>query len=179
MHRTDTMQYVDPKQAPARGVELPYTGGDFSLALFLPDEGKREAVADQLDAARLDDWLTSSERRRVALALPRCKVGFELRARNALQQLGISRAFSADQADFSGIHETADLYVDAVIHKTQLSLHETGTEAAAASGGAMAITGGVVDADPIDFRINRPFFLALRHNPTDTMLFGGWVNHPE
>jgi serpin B len=179
MHRTDTMQYVAPKQAAARGVELPYAGGNFSLALFLPDEGKRAAFANQLDADRLDDWLTSTQRRRVALALPRCKVGFELRARHALEQLGITDAFAPNQADFSGIHESAELYVDAVIHKTQLSIHESGTEAAAASGGAIGITGGVVDAEPITFQLDRPFFVALRHIPTETMLFGGWINRPE
>lgn len=52
-----------------------------------------------------------------------------------LFQLGVTKAFKSEQADFSGITGKKDLFISAVIQKTFINVTEDGTEAAAATVG--------------------------------------------
>jgi serpin B len=92
-----------------------------------------------------------------------------------LQALGLRQAFT-DSADFSGVTQQEALAISAVIHKTFLAIDEEGTEAAAVTAIDMRATAMPAPvAPPIAFNADHPFFIVLRHKPTNTRLFMGRV----
>lgn len=75
-------------------------------------------------------------------------------------------------ADFSRMGSAAG-YLEVVMHKTYIRVDEKGTEAAAVSGAAMAVS-----APPV-FRVDRPFAFTIADRETGTILFLGAITNPE
>ena len=80
-------------------------------------------------------------------------------------------------ADFSGISNSADLWISAVAHKAFVSVNEEGTEAAAATGMAM-LTSAPLEKEPVTVTLDRPFIFLIRDRPTGAILFLGHVMDP-
>ena len=158
-----------------QAVELPYAGGELSMVILLPDEGSFEPFAQGLDGGQLDSILGAMAPTNLRLALPRFRyeAGFELR--DALTDLGMVDAFG-DQADFSGIDGSHELFIEQVYHQAFVEVDEAGTEAAAASAVAMARK-GALQAEK-EMRVERPFLFFIRDIETNAILFLGHVVNP-
>lgn len=101
--------------------------------------------------------------------------GLELAS--VLSAMGMPAAFGGD-ADFSGINGRRNLFLSAVIHKAFVDVNEEGTEAAAATGVAVARL-AVIRPDPVvEFRADHPFVFLIRHNRSGSLLFLGRVINP-
>jgi serpin B len=158
-----------------RAVELPYAGGQLSMLILLPEEGRFEDVEDRLDVTLLDATIAALEESEVNLALPKFK--FEWTAEKLpedFQHLGMTDAFSS-AADFSGMTGSRDLYISNILHKAFVAVDEAGTEAAAAT---VVIMDKALMPISTELEINRPFFFLIRDNPTGTILFLGRVTNP-
>jgi serpin B len=90
--------------------------------------------------------------------------------------MGMPAAFSAEEADFSGIDGTRRLFIRDVLHKGFVSVDESGTEAAAAT--AVVIEEESVPPTPIELTIDRPFLFVIRDVETGAILFVGRVINP-
>jgi serpin B len=90
--------------------------------------------------------------------------------------MGMSDAFDAGKADFSGMDGTRNLFISAAVHKAFVEVNEQGTEAAAATGIAMGLTS--LPAPPIEFRADHPFLFLIRERQTGSLLFLGRVTDP-
>jgi len=158
-------------------LELPYEGGDLSMVVLLParEMGIGELEA-QLSSDRLGRWLGALESRYVQVHLPRFTARTELRLAEVLSEMGMPTAFALG-ADFSGLIEDKDLYLDEVIHQAFVEVQEEGTEAAAATAVVVAER-AAIEPDPEVFRADRPFMFLLRHRGTGTVLFLGRVCDP-
>ena len=72
-----------------------------------------------------------------------------------------------------------DLQISQVLHKTFLEIDEKGTEAAAATAIMMERTAIMMpEKDPVEFRADHPFLIALRHKETGAVIFMGRVEAP-
>ena len=121
----------------------------------------------------------------VILHLPKFK--FEPPTLNlgaTLQGLGMQTAFDHPRgsANFDRLAPRKPddyLYISAVFHKTFIAVDEEGTEAAAATAVAMAV-GAVAGQkpEPVEVKIDRPFFYAIQHVPSGACLFIGRVTDP-
>jgi serpin B len=173
MHQTESFGYLagDGYQA----VELPYEGHELSMVILLPDEGGFEAFEAGLDAAQVEAILQETSDRQVALALPRFEFEAQFSLADTLGAMGMPDAFS-DQANFSGMTGTRDLFISAVIHKAFVAVDEEGTEAAAAT--AVVMVEGAMPAEPLEVRVDRPFLFLIRDIQTGTVLFLGRVMDP-
>ena len=159
-----------------RAVDLPYGRGAFSMTLVLPNEGiDLETFVSGLDEAswaRLVEGLSNED---VVVSLPRFRLEWEKTLNETLQALGMEAAFMGGIADFTGISrsEGGRLYIDKVKQKTFVEVNEEGTEAAAATSvGIKPISG------PAEFRVDRPFFFAIRERFSGTLLFLGKIVDP-
>ena len=166
-------------------LDLDYAGGDYALTVILPDtqDGLSDvasAMTPESFTALLSD-IDTAERKRVHLVLPKVSIEASYELNDPLIALGLGDAFTG-AADFSGLIEGAgpgDLVISKVLQKTFLDIDEKGTEAAAATAIMMERTAIFVpEEDPVEFRADHPFLIALRHKPTGTVMFLGRVEAP-
>jgi serpin B len=82
-----------------------------------------------------------------------------------------------DATSFDAIHSELDV-IETVVHNTIIKWDEDGVEAAAATGIAGDGDGDGDPPEPIVVRVDRPFLMAIRDRPTNTLLFFGRVLDP-
>lgn len=158
---------VDGVQA----VRLPYIGDRFAAYVIMPQEGEFEAFESTLDAEKVEAVVDGISEGRVLLTMPKFELESSFSLSEVLKALGMPSAFNG-RADFSGMDGTRGLFIQDVVHKAFVSVDEEGTEAAAATGVAIA------DSAPPELVVDWPFLFLIRHEPTDTILFIGRVVDP-
>jgi serpin B len=177
MRKSETLPYYSNSMFQA--VKLAYGYGNYSMYVFLPEEDYE--VSDLVDDLA-DNWTTwmnkFSDSASVDLELPRFKYGYEIKLNNVLSAMGMSVAFDPSNADFSGINNERQLYIEYVKHKSFIEVNETGTEAAAVTAVSVGCTSAGINSN-ISFSVNRPFLYAITEKDTDAILFMGTVKNPE
>lgn len=158
-------------------VELPYVGGDVSMVVLLPAEDEFQSVEQSLDTAGLQRYLDALESKEGTVRLPQFTYGSKVSLKDALSALGMPIAFDPDEADFGGMADlqqaNGTLYIRDVIHQSQITVDEKGTEAAAATGVVMA--DAAAPANPFEMVVDRPFLYLIQDRETGTILFLGRV----
>lgn len=179
MERTDSFGYAEADGFQA--VSLPFRGGEFQLLLLLP----QATEGAPLPTSALLEKCARLPRRSVGLFLPKFKLEPPtIPLGEALQSLGILAAFDIPlkSANFDGMaprHPDDYLFLSEVFHKTFFALDEKGVEAAAATAVVMMRALAMpVQEDPIEVRMDRPFFFAIQHVPSSACLFLGRVSDP-
>lgn len=162
-------------------VDLPYAAPGFGMTIILPDEGKLDAVEASLDPGTLQDAIDALAWTRIHLYLPKWEFDYAASLADTLKALGMTDAFDAERADFSGMI-AADaappddsLAISDVLHKAFIAVDENGTEAAAATVVIMVGAGAPPEEEPLELRIDRPFLFAIRDDRTGAILFLGRV----
>jgi serpin B len=162
-------------------IEFAYEGSRFAFTVILPDDGQFAAVESKLDGAMLAAATSQSEGAWVHVYLPKFEFERPTDLAPTLQSMGMTDAFDAEQADFTGMVDgppPGPLYLQDVLHKAFISVDELGTEAAAATVVIPTTGGGGPPAEPLEVRIDRPFIFAIRDTQTGTLLFLGRVMNP-
>jgi serpin B len=175
MHQSEMLPYLDGGDF--HMVELPYESHQLSLLVLLPK--KAAGLADlekSLTSARLDEWRGKLKRHIVTLALPKFKVTAEFKMKDVLSAMGMKLAFSK-MADFSGMTSREKLFIDQVLHKAFVDVHEKGTEAAAATAVIVRPTSAPV-APRVTVRADHPFVFVVRETRTGSLLFMGRLANP-
>ena len=178
MSRQDDLSYWAGEGV--KVLELPYGKGDLTAVVLLPDQiDGLPALEGKATAGKLDRWLTGLRKRKVQVFLPRFRLASQFSLRDLLTAMGMKRAFSPDLADFSGMSTHEQLYLSAVIHKAFVDVNEEGTEAAAATGVAVAVRAAMVPSEPAVFRADHPFLFLIRDRKSGSILFLGRVVNPQ
>jgi len=159
-------------------IEIPYAKKALSMVIVLPKErdglGK---VEKGLSFKTLATWVDVVRRRKVRVSLPRFKLTCQFQLADVLKRMGMTDAFSVQNADLSGMTGSRDLYLSHVIHKAFVDVTEEGTEAAAATA-VVAKLRAVAPQQPVEFRADHPFLFMIRHNGTGSLLFMGRYAKP-
>jgi serine protease inhibitor len=172
-------------------VELPYKGSELAMLVIAPrSPDGLPRVEALLTAEALARWVAHLDARVVDTALPRFRQDSRFELSDALQKLGLRRAFvrpgQPAAAQFAGISAAADpahqVYIAGVHHRAWIEVEEKGTEAAAASAiltEAGAYLGEMRTAPfrPV-FRADRPFVFLIRDVVSGAVLFVGRVVDP-
>lgn len=145
-----------------------YSGRKYAFAALLPKEGISVSdYLDSLDGESLHAMLSGSKNAIVHTAIPKFELEYSASLSESLSAMGMSDAFSAELANFSGIgsygNESLDgnIYIGDVIHKTYIQVGEKGTKA-----GAVTVVHLAGAADPGEMEIkevylDRPFVYML------------------
>ncbi|WP_433936031.1 serpin family protein [Sorangium cellulosum] len=176
-----TLQAKLGKTADAAVLELAYEAQNperpLAMVVILPTQvDGLPQVEQRLSAGQLKGYVDALEPARVDVALPRFKMTAEFELSKALIELGMPLAFDDVKADFSGITRAEPLFISQVRHKAFVEVNEEGTEAAAATGVAMATR--AAPAPPEVFRADHPFAFLIRDVATGAVLFMGRVTDP-
>jgi len=170
---TNRWNYPVAKGSGYTAVELPYKGEELSMIVIAPDAGQFDAFERNLTAAQVSAVAGKLRATDVELSLPKFQFATTVPLKAVMTELGMRKAFSAGEADFSGISAQDDLYIQSAIHKAFVAVDEEGTEAAAATGISVGVT-----SLPEPIRIDRPFVFLIRDRQTGTILFLGRVMNP-
>ncbi len=177
MHQTQTYQYFDA--GTAKLLALPYAGDQLEMLIILPgDSAELPDLEHHLNAQTLNQWQKSLHSQQVVLSLPRFKITDSFSLKNTLSDLGMPAAFDPNQADFSGMTGTKELYISHVAHKAFIEVDEAGTEAAAATAIVVERLGGMEMQDYTPFKADHPFLFLIIHRPSQAVLFMGRVTDP-
>ncbi|CAL1544499.1 unnamed protein product [Lymnaea stagnalis] len=154
--------------------ELPFKGGRFSLYIALPQkvDGISELEKLLATAGKVDDLFAGLSPVRLSLAIPVVRLSSSMMVSSNLKDMGIVKAFSPMAADFTGITQSAQVYLSHVIHNAVIDIKETGTVAAAAT--VIDIVATSVQLPPAEsFVADHPFLYFLRDKQTGLILFQG------
>ena len=165
--------YAPPSEV--RLLELPYEGEDVSMVVLLPEDADGMAELEAaLTVDQIDHWYGLIRECDVTeVLLPRWTVTSSFDLEPTLSDLGMPTAFIPAMADFSGMDDSQDLFIDHIRHKAFVQVNEEGTEAAAATEVDMGYTGL-----PPFFKADHPFLFYIRDNVTGSILFLGRVSDP-
>lgn len=183
----DMMQMYHTKQQYlgndiAEGVILPYQGGSYALVALKPADGAsvREMYA-QLTPDEINRMIEEAQEIDVNLRLPKFEITFEQKLNDSLINMGLTRAFDSENADFSGIGnipEGHNLYIDLVRQKAVIKVDEEGTEAAAVTEVVMTDGGVMMVEPPKDVFFDQPFLYLIVEKETKVPLFMGIMDNP-
>ena len=158
-----------------QAVDLPYLGGQVSMLVIVPDEGKFTDFEVNLNSEILDEIIGNLAYQPMYLNFPKFEFETEISLATILAKMGMPSAFN-DGADFSGMTGTKDLFISDVFHKAFVSVDEEGTEAAAATAVVMSLTSA--PENPLRLEVDRPFLFLIRDIQTNSILFMGRVVEP-
>jgi serpin B len=177
MNQTETFGYYEDDGLQV--LRLPYAGKYLAMVVLLPRQRDGlDRLERSLTAEKLTSWLGSVNEQEVILSLPRFRLTGSFSLADTLEALGMKKAFSNSEADFSGMNGGREgLFISAVEHRAFVEVNESGTEAAAATG----VAAGTLSAPPTRphvFRADHPFLFAICDVQTGAILFLGRVSNP-
>ena len=153
-----------------------YANKDYSFVALLPDRDVNindyiasftgKGFADAVNNASYDS---------VKVFLPKFSYSYSISLNDSLKALGIPTAFDPGNADFSKMATSSggNIYIGNVLHKTFISVDESGTKAAAVTKVGAKATG--MQLDYYTVKLDRPFVYAIIDNATGLPIFLGTV----
>ena len=163
-----------------QAIRLPYGEGRIGMYIFLPnEENSLEEFYEELNIDNWNEWLEQFKMLDGDITLPRFKLEYEKNLNDILKNLGMEIAFGGN-ADFTNMFnlEKGAVWIDYVKHKTFVEVNEKGTEAAAATVVAIGKSISVAPPERFNMIVNRPFFLTIVDDETNTILFIGSITNP-
>ena len=161
-------------------IEMPYGDSLYTMSVLMPadpDMPIDRFIDEQMTASNLASWRSNLtvDSRDITVELPKFEMEYEIEYNDILKAMGMEIAFDKYEADFNGIADVSpeNLYIDEVIHKTFIRVDEEGTEAAAVTSVAIAIT-----SMPPQMIVNRPFVFIIHERESGTNLFMGKMKNP-
>ncbi len=161
----------------AAGFIKPYEGEKYAFAALLPAEGMSAAeLVASLRGEDLVSLLENAAIQQVNVTMPKFSMEYDTELSGALQAMGITDAFDPDAADFSGMGTASgNVYISRVLHKTCITVNETGTEAAAATAVEM-MTKSMRPVRNKSVVLDRPFVYMIVDLESNIPIFIGVMN---
>lgn len=150
-------------------VLVPYSGGEYYMAIVLPKEGFTPAQAMAELMGHWDECTDSG----VYITMPAVDLTTNLDVMSILSGLGLADLAEGNAA-FNQLLDGSSILIDQIVHATHLSVTAEGTEAAAGTGISGIKDVALVDA--IDFNCNRPYAMSIVHAETGSVMFVSAVN---
>lgn len=158
-----------------------YKDGKYAFVALLPNEGV--SVSDyvaSLSGGSLQEMLRDAQDITVDAAIPKFAVEYSVEMADVLKAMGMTDAFSVENADFSrmGTCEDGNLYIGRVLHKTHITVAEQGTRAGAATVVEM-LCGSAYIPERKEVVLDRPFVYMLVDRQENLPFFIGTLMEVE
>jgi len=181
MHKSD-IKFNYSEDDIMQVLELPYKGDELSMLVLLPKlenggdpKAALTAVESSLSSEKLSQLRGSLRSVKLPVTLPKFKFETKSMLADTLKKMGMPTAFVYQDADFSGMDGSRELYIGEVIHQAFVEVNEEGTEAAAATAVIM-VAGSAMPMQ--EFTADHPFVFLIQERLTGAILFMGRVMDP-
>lgn len=175
----NSQEYAYLEDENATGFVKYYEGRNYAFAALLPNEGVSvEDYVNSLTGTHLQEMLASPRSITTYTTMPKFETEYDAELSEVLKAMGMTDAFDADGADFSRM-ATAEynIYISQVLHKTEISVAEEGTRAAAVTA-VIAAYGAAPIEDYRTVTLNRPFVYMIFDCQENVPLFLGTLLDP-
>lgn len=173
MYKADSLPFFQNEQMSA--LELTYSGGDFSMLIFLPNQDiSLQEFEQNFGTSEFLSAIRELNLMEVEAIIPKFRIETQVNLEELLAEMGMPLAFS-NKADFSAMTGDTNLKIDKVIHKAMIDVAEEGTEAAAATA-VVIVMKTSIEPEPkqrISFKADRPFLYVIKDNRFNSILFIG------
>ncbi len=151
---------------------LEYKDAKYLFHIIMPEE--LNEFYEEFNYSEFQRIKNNMTKRDIVLKIPKFKLEKNMNLNEVLQSLGIQKAFSSAEADFSGMVNLQRLdenvYIGDVLHSTFIEIDEKGAEAAAVTSVEMRTI-----SLPMPVEFNNPFIFLIENSGTETILFLGQV----
>lgn len=173
MMHSQEYQYLD--DGSATGFIKYYVDQKYAFAALLPN--KDVSIKDYIASLTGEGLMTTLENAQgvqVNTVIPKFKNEYSLEMNDVLKSMGMTDAFDADNADFSGLGQAKgeNISIGKVLHKTYIAVDERGTRAGAATSVEMRTTGMLAEK-PKEVCLDRPFVYMIIDCETNLPIFIG------
>lgn len=156
------------------GFAKPYNSGRYVFTALLPDENSSlSELVSSLDGDDFSELINEASGDRVIVKMPEFEIKYDAPLLSMLRKAGITDAFDANKANFSGMSNNP-LYLTRALHSTSIKLNRYGTKAAGST--IIADTTRGPSAQPLTVYLNRPFLYAIYDTQANMPIFIGTVN---
>ena len=150
----------------------------YRFVALLPNEGvDLDSFIASLSAEKLNGLLTKQQGIKTYIKLPKFSYDFSQALNEALEALGMERAFSG-AAQFEGISRDLPLAIAGVVHMTHIDVDNEGTRAAAVTAVTMAATAMPGPEETREVWLDRPFVYMIIDSVNNLPIFIGSVTEP-
>ena len=151
----------------------------------------KTADANDIIGKEKKKTLSSDTDAGVDLYIPKFGFEYQLDFIKDLNELGIEKAFSLEEANFSkmadldkvrkDLGEDMNMYVSDAIHKANIDFSEKGVKAAAVTSFAMEVAATAIEPEkePVKIEIDHPFLFMIMDKKTYEIWFVGTMYEPE
>lgn len=158
-------------------VSIPYKGKQFSLCVVLPKEYAGLTATELTSICAQFTQGSELESPLVYLSMPPFKIETAQKLRPLLERHGVHSCFTP-RNEFARIFEPRrNVWLSAVVQKAIVEVNNKGTVASAATA-ASAITIISNSGNPVDIRVNRPFYFFVLATGVPEPLFIGRCADP-
>lgn len=177
MHHEDVVSYLNNQSLQFESIVLPYIRDVFSMAIILPYPDRSLIhLTESFEAVHIKE-IFEAKSVPVRYKVPHMNLSSSMSLKATLFTLGMEETFCL--ADFSNMIEGVDTAsVRDVRHAAVLEVDEDGTKAKDISAMKYRFRSNKLVQNPNEFRVNRPFMVLIRHQPTATILFTAIVYKP-
>ncbi|MBQ3527118.1 MAG: hypothetical protein IJA52_00985 [Clostridia bacterium] len=175
MYRGESELYYEGENFSATRLQFKEGG---SMWFILPDEDVnlqslfKDTEAVDFITGKVQKDTSSFKSSKIHLYLPKFDITTDIDLKNNLINMGVTDVFDDLKANFSPL-TNKDIYAKNLCSSVRLRIDEYGCEGVAVT----KWTGGIGGAQPITFKINRPFIFVVISD-VGLPLFVGTVNYP-
>nr|XP_034304750.1 serpin B6-like [Crassostrea gigas] len=175
MYQKASFRFCHLPDMQIKALDIPYQGDKLSMLVLLPMavDGLND-LEKKLSEHLLNDVISNLEENNVEVYLQKFKMESTFNLRPYLSAMGMSSAFDTNIADFSGMDEGKNVYINEVFHKAFVEVNEDGSEAAAMTLVVVDLSNHITH----EFRANHPFLFFIRDSVNDVILFSGRFHQP-
>jgi len=160
-------------------IEVPYSTGQYSMGIILPDNFNLAEIEGQLTLSQLSHYRENVTERNVILKMPKFKMQQKIKnMKDDLKAMGLVTPFEFDERNFTELFDTPTdlLKISRVIHDALIEVDEKGTEAAAATVVEIELTSA--PSGPTYITIDKPFLFFIQEKHSGAILFMGKLGDP-
>jgi serine protease inhibitor len=181
MSQAGRFEYFETSQM--QGIRLPFGAGDLIMEVILPAQSSSlGALEEQLTAEHWKQWRAQYTWHPGTIELPRFELKSNYVLNEALQALGMRRAFQASSAQLTGLlshgADAGHLSISTVRQSTYWKVDEEGSEAAAVTTTGIRATAVARPQQPFRMIVDRPFFCTIEDHRNGALLFVGTIHDP-
>lgn len=136
-------------------VFLKYKKESLNAIIILPNkEINLNNYIENFTKEKLNEIILNSKDKKIVLNLPKFEINYETELKSYLNNLGINQAFNLN-ANFTGISQEKNIFINQILHKTFIKVDEQGTEAS-------SITKVELELDlPLEINVDHPFLFVI------------------